>query len=96
MEKSPHPNLDQLMWGYFNEDFDLWGDTIPEIVSKYKEVKIQSVLQATIKEIDEFMSFNPENLDSRFAAEYSPQFVPEPWGHTTISFLNELKHLLSE
>lgn len=96
MAKSPCPNLDQLMWGYFNEDFDIWGETVPEIVSKYKEGVTQSTMSAVVKEIEEFVSSNSEDLDSQFAIAYGAQFNPEPWGHTTASFLNELKRLLSE
>jgi hypothetical protein len=89
-----YSNLDQLMWGYFNEDSELWGETVPEIVSEYNNGINSSTRAEILKEIDSLMSENERNLDEYFDLTYGSQFSPEPWGYTTASFLEEVKGIL--
>jgi len=94
--ESPYPNLDFLIHGYFNEDFDLWGDNVPEIVSCFKKESDKSLHQLIIDEIDRFKLDHVVNLNENFEEIYGLYVDPEPWGYTTVSFLDELKRLLSE
>ncbi|NIF53460.1 contact-dependent growth inhibition system immunity protein [Burkholderia sp. Ax-1724] len=91
-----YPNLYQLFGAYFNQDSDLWGDTIPEIVSCYRRDCQRENHLEMIREIDSFISEHPNDLDSAFEKDYGQDLDPMLWGHTTASFLEELKHLLSE
>jgi hypothetical protein len=52
--------------------------------------------QSAIEEIKRLTAKFGENLDSAFYEMYGHDFNPKLWGHTTASFLNELKRLLSE
>lgn len=88
------PELDQLMSVYFGEDFDLWGDTVEEIINKYNETLDPAQRCGIVKKIDAFKLTHPHNLDDAFSREYGKYFDPEPWGYTTASFLEELKRLL--
>jgi hypothetical protein len=81
---------------YFGQDFDLFGDTIPEIVSSYKRDSPQGCHHQLIEEINSFMDEHPTDLDSAFKRDYGSGFNPKLWDHTTASFLDELKRLLSE
>ncbi|SEC64993.1 contact-dependent growth inhibition system immunity protein [Paraburkholderia caballeronis] len=91
-----YENLNQLIRGRFNEDFDLWGNSIPELVLSFKNGCPRSMIDATAFEIDQFKTDNAGNLDAAFEREFGKQCSPPLWGHTTDSFLEELKRLLSE
>jgi len=92
--KSPYPNLDFLIHAYFNRDFDLWGNNVQEIISCFKEESDQPLRTLIIGEIDRFKLDHSIDLDEYFDKLYGLYVAPEPWGHTTISFLDELKRLL--
>ena len=95
-DESPYPHLDLLIHGYFNEDFDLWGDNVEEIVSCFKNESDQALHKLVIEDIDRFERDHSANLDGSFAEVYGLYVDPEPWGHTTASFFEELKRLLKE
>ncbi|MFT4065331.1 contact-dependent growth inhibition system immunity protein [Paraburkholderia sp.] len=80
---------------YFGQDFDLFGDTVPEIVSCYRRDESHR-REDLIREIGSFIGEHPKDLDAAFERDYGSAFDPESWGHTTASFLDELKRLLSE
>ncbi|MFT4067187.1 contact-dependent growth inhibition system immunity protein [Paraburkholderia sp.] len=94
--ESPYPNLDLLIHGYFNQDFDLWGDNVQEIISCFKEENDQTLHTLITGEIDRFKRDHSANLDEYFEEKYGFYVDPEPWGYTIASFLDELKRLLSE
>ncbi|WP_245621134.1 contact-dependent growth inhibition system immunity protein [Paraburkholderia ferrariae] len=96
MTDEKYENLEQLIFGRFHEDFDLFGDTIQELVLSYKEGRSKDEVDATISEIDAFKIHNPDDLDAAFKDEFGYQCNPRLWGHTAASFLDELKRLLSE
>lgn len=96
MVSARHPEMYQLFCCYLNEDSDLWGDTLPEIISCYKTDCPRESHLEMIREIDSFIREHPDNLDSAFETDYGRNFCPELWGYTTASFLEELKQLLSE
>jgi len=81
---------------YFGEDFDLFGNTIPEIVSRYRKDSPREFQHELINEIDLFMKEHPTDLGSAFKKNYGSSFNPNLWGHTAASFLGDLKRLLNE
>ncbi|MBB5468041.1 hypothetical protein OKW30_002545 [Paraburkholderia sp. Clong3] len=91
-----YPKLYQLFGAYLNQDSDLWGETIPEIVSCYRRDCPRESHLEMIHEIDSFINEHPDDLDSAFETDYGQDFDPELWGYTTTSFLEELKRLLSD
>ncbi|MBN3806865.1 hypothetical protein GXB81_28010 [Paraburkholderia sp. Ac-20336] len=96
-ENNPsYPNLDILFGGYLNQDYHYHADSIEEIVSIYKNGITPEMRQSAIDEINRLAASCGENLDSAFYEKYGQDFNPKLWGHTTASFLDELKRLLSE
>lgn len=91
-----YPELDQLFGAYFNQDFALWGDTIEEIVAAYNEGTPSPQCEALRNEIDRFIASHSADLDKAFAERYGFDFSPEPWGHTTLSFLREVQRLIAD
>lgn len=96
MTDGRYPSLWHLMAGYFNEDFDMWGNSIQEIVACFKGESDKSFHEKVMEDITRFESENAGFLDSAFEREFGHQFGPELWGYTTTSFLEELKRLLME
>ncbi|MCC8391211.1 hypothetical protein LJ656_01305 [Paraburkholderia sp. MMS20-SJTR3] len=91
-----HPRMYELFGAYFNQDYDLWGTTIPQILSCYKEVAPRKYHYQLIDEINSFIREHPADLDSAFENDYGEGFDPHLWGYTTITFLSELIRLLHE
>lgn len=92
--KEQYPELDQLFWAYFNEDFDLSGDTIEEIAACYRrDVDLDRILRACA-EMNRFMDHHASNAEAEFARRWG-SFDPKLWGHTVASFFDELKRLFT-
>ncbi|MCC8396599.1 hypothetical protein LJ656_28830 [Paraburkholderia sp. MMS20-SJTR3] len=86
----------QLFCCYLNEDSNIWGNTLPEILSCYKRDCPRESHLEMIREINLFINEHLDDLDSAFETDYGRNFSPELWGYTTLSFLEELKRILSE
>ncbi|WP_175923721.1 contact-dependent growth inhibition system immunity protein [Burkholderia latens] len=86
--------LDQFISIYFGEDFDLFENTIPEIVANYIGCSTPSDREKLISQIDTFLARHPNDLSEAFDDAWIPQFSVRLWGHTARSFLDEIKDLL--
>lgn len=91
-----YPRMYEIFGAYFNQDYDIWGETIEEIVECYKRDSSSEHCRELIGEIDKFICDHPSDLDSAFERDYGDDFDPQLWGHTAISFLEELKRLLTD
>jgi hypothetical protein len=98
MKKKPpvYPQIDQLLHVYFGQDFDIWGNTIEEIVGCYKRDSPVEFQQALRDDIARFRQAHPHDLDAAFLAAYKYDFNPPLWKHTTDSFLTEVDRLLRD
>ncbi|WP_322010598.1 contact-dependent growth inhibition system immunity protein [Paraburkholderia sp. J12] len=95
-QEDKYPELSNFIQIYFGEDFDLWGNTMEEILALYRS-ESDPVARGTLRsEIDHFRHDNSFDLDASFKAAYGLFVNPVSWGHTTASFLDELKRFLSE
>ncbi|NIF53440.1 contact-dependent growth inhibition system immunity protein [Burkholderia sp. Ax-1724] len=90
-----YPEMDHIFSVYFGQDFDLFGETVPEIVVCYKKDSPYHYKELN-REIDSFRSEHPNDLEAAFNQSFRDGFRPEGAGYTTASFLEELKRLLSE
>jgi hypothetical protein len=90
------PELDQLLHIYFGQDFDLWGNTIEELVGCYKRDSPVKDHQALLEEIARFRQTHSQDLDAAFHSAYPNETNPAGWGHTTDSFLTEVERLLRD
>ncbi|SMG59387.1 contact-dependent growth inhibition system immunity protein [Paraburkholderia susongensis] len=90
-----YPEMDHIFAIYFGQDFDLFGETVPEIVACYKKDSPYHY-EKLLRELGAFRQEHPNDLDSAFEKDYGRDFDPKLWGYTTASFFDELKRLLSE
>ncbi|WP_143808996.1 contact-dependent growth inhibition system immunity protein [Paraburkholderia susongensis] len=91
-----YPELSKFLQGYLGEEFDLWGDTIEEIVAAYRSESQPPARLILVGQIDQFCRDHALDLDTAFKAAYGLTFNPVSWGHTTASFFEEVKRLLNE
>ncbi|WP_206999977.1 contact-dependent growth inhibition system immunity protein [Trinickia mobilis] len=96
MKTPGYPELNHLFGVYLNQDFDIWGDSLRDIIDCYKRNSPTEDQKSMLIEIDTFKKAHPTDLDEAFDAMYGHEFWPVPWGYTTDSFLEELKRLLQE
>ncbi|WP_262420100.1 contact-dependent growth inhibition system immunity protein [Paraburkholderia sp. 31.1] len=89
-----YENLYQLIGGRFHEDFDLFGNTIEELVLSFTCECTPEEINATVAEIDRFKSDHAGNLDAAFEENFGYQCDPTVWEQTTEAFLDKLKRLL--
>ncbi|WP_368913487.1 contact-dependent growth inhibition system immunity protein [Mixta calida] len=75
-----------LLQAYFFDDFDIYGDTVEEIVASYRECYRDNynLLRA---EAEELLLLPDSELAERMALLAENQFDPELWGETWRSFL---------
>ncbi|TDV08335.1 contact-dependent growth inhibition system immunity protein [Paraburkholderia caballeronis] len=95
MPSDRYPGMRTFFGGYLNQDYELAGDTIPEIVACYKGDSPRECHFEMVHEIEAFMAEHPQDLDVAFETDYGSSFDPKLWGYTTASFLEELKGLLA-
>lgn len=90
-----YPELDQFFGAYFNQDFDLSGDTVEEIVGCYVNETTAEHRGALLREIALFRARHAADLDAGLAEKYGYDFDPEPWGHTAASFFELVEKLVA-
>ncbi|MBN3803923.1 hypothetical protein GXB81_12785 [Paraburkholderia sp. Ac-20336] len=94
-EQSSCLELNHFFDAYLNQDYELSGEAVEEIVECYKQGTPAEAHRRMVSEIERFISEHPD-LDEALSDAYGNDFSPELWGYTTASFLEELKRLLSE
>lgn len=93
---TPYPELDQLFGAYLHQDYQLFGNTIEEVVACYKRESSSEQLKQMLNEIARFRAENTEHLDSVLQARYGNDFDPKLWGHTAATFFELLESVLRD
>ena len=91
--------LDQLIFGYFNQDADIINDgedTIEGIVRLFKKSSPGWMLKDLIEEIDDFISAYGGGIEEEFRRRYDLDFSPECWETTAYQFLMTVRQICSE
>ena len=91
--------LDQLIFGYFNQDADIINDgedTIEGIVRLFKKSVPDWMLNDLVEEVDDFISAYDGNVEKEFRRRYGFDFAPELWETTAHEFLMTVRQISSE
>ncbi len=93
--KGPYPHLDQLIGGWFHQDFDIEGETLEQIISSHNKVSSAEDRQYTRSDIQKFL----QERDDRQVKEdlirlFHPDVDPEAWGMSTRQWLQRIYELL--
>ncbi len=86
--------LDNLICGYFNQDSDLDGDTMDELINQFKSTSSEEQIKLLSNDIHSFMSDSGDYTEKIFKEKYGFDVDPVLWGHTAITFLQEVQRLL--
>ncbi|MCC8391202.1 hypothetical protein LJ656_01260 [Paraburkholderia sp. MMS20-SJTR3] len=96
INENSYPQFDTLFGAYLNQDSDMWGDTLAEVVVCFKKDSTPRQLEATLVEIDKFKEEASINLDKIFHEAYGFDFNPISWGYSsTNDFFEDLKKILT-
>ncbi len=91
--------LDQLIFGYFNQDADIINDgedTIEGIVRLFKKSSPGWMLKDLIEEIDDFISAYGDDVEGEFKNRYDFDFSPDLWETNAYQFLMTVRQICSE
>ena len=91
--------LDQLIFGYFNQDADIINDgedTIEGIVRLFKKSVPDWMLNDLVEEVDDFISAYDGNVEKEFSRRYGFDFALELWETTAHEFLMTVRQISSE
>ncbi|MGI4831120.1 MAG: contact-dependent growth inhibition system immunity protein [Janthinobacterium lividum] len=98
-EASTYPHLDYLLESYFHQDFDIFGNTLAEVIAKYTEDESESERRGTISDIHRFLEQYGQTNDSLAGAlerVFKPGVIIEGWeGLTSSQWLGKIARLLA-
>lgn len=86
-----YKNVGTLVRVFFGQDYDLFGETIEEILDSYLETENPKTALKVYQETDDLLSLNDGALTEAFGAISQGEFCPGPWGETIRSFLEKVK-----
>lgn len=78
--------LDQLMGAYFNQDYDLFGETIEEVMNEYLKCEGPEHAKGLIADCHHFLQ-RSDDIETAFLDLYGFDFDPALWGMTARQFL---------
>jgi hypothetical protein len=77
------PDLDTLLGGYFHQDFDIFGNTLAEVVATFKKdtAPDPDIARRTRSDIARFLAERPDDkkLDSDFEEYFDPGVLVNGW-----------------
>jgi len=94
MSEHPYPHLNELIGGWFHQDFDLAGETLEEILSSYRNGSSPEHRAATSAEISRLLDDESIDLDRDFQPLFEPGVLPAQWSLTTRDWLLRLRELI--
>jgi len=94
IDEKSYPQFHTLFGAYLNQDADLWGETLEEVVSCFTRDSSFEEIQQTLAEIEKIKKEAGGELDKIFYDAYGFDFNPILWGYTTFQFFEKLKELL--
>jgi hypothetical protein len=83
----PYPFLRRLLGGWFHQDFDIDGETLEEILAKFKSVTPEAEVLGVKLDIETLLQNSADDLDDEFAGHFQPDIDPAGWGMTTREWL---------
>lgn len=92
--KTNYKEMDHFFGVYFCQDYDLFGNTFPELVTYYRRHSPRADHLELAAEIDAFVAEHPDDLDVAFDRDYGREIDPRSWDYTIASLLADMKRLL--
>ncbi|HGM6999055.1 TPA: contact-dependent growth inhibition system immunity protein [Serratia marcescens] len=85
-------NLGTLVRVFFGQNYDLFGESVEEILASYRETENTATVRKTVDEARALLAQYPEEqqLELAVAELADGEFAPAPWGYTARSFLEKV------
>ncbi|MBK5014074.1 contact-dependent growth inhibition system immunity protein [Pantoea sp. S62] len=93
MNKS-YKNIGTLIRVFFGQDYDLFGETVEEVLDSYLETENPKAAEKVCQEAEYLLSLNDQALIEAFQSISQGEFNPEPWGETVRTFLEKINSYL--
>ncbi|PKH24728.1 hypothetical protein CIG19_06840 [Enterobacterales bacterium CwR94] len=93
MEKM-YLTLRKLLVVFFGPDFEMFGETVDEIMHNYRKIENEVALSNLRNQISDILSLPDAQLDKVMSGLAENQFSPDPWGFTWRSFLEKVQSTL--
>lgn len=90
----PYTALSNFMGGWFHQDFDIEGNSVPEVLDAFRAVTPTDEQRKPKLDIQRFLDAHPGDLDSAFEETFKPDIIPSALSGTTRAFLEEIRDLL--
>ena len=87
--------LDKLIHAYLNQDYEISGDTIEEVVACYATDSSAADRAQLRQDMKVFRQVHTTDLDAAFLSLYGYDFDPELWGINTSAFFDLVESVLS-
>lgn len=90
-----YPTVRQLIIVFFGQDFDIFGETIDEIMESYLDTENEYAFRSIMDQATQLLAINDDDeLNSIMVSLAENEFEPRLWGETWRSFLQKvLQHL---
>jgi len=90
MEKK-YATVRKLIVIFFGPDYQIFGETIDEIMDSYKETENEIAFSNLRTQVFQLLAIDSdEELNTVMSALAENQFNPVPWGETWRSFLQKI------
>lgn len=93
MDKN-YKNIGILIRVFFGQDYDLFGETVEEVLDSYLETENQKTAEKVCQEAESLLLLNDKALTEEFETICQREFDPEPWGKTVRTLLEKIKSYL--
>jgi hypothetical protein len=87
--------LSRFLGGWFHQDFDIEGNTVPEVLDAFRAVTPPEELAKLKSDIQRFLDEHPNDLDSAFEETFKPDIIASALSGSTRGFLEEIRELLA-
>jgi hypothetical protein len=88
-----YPELENLMSGWFHQDFDINGDTLEAVVGAYRAVTPAELQRALASNTERFLH-DATDVEADFRATFKPDIIPTGFAPTTREFLERIAALV--
>jgi hypothetical protein len=95
-EARSYPQLDHLIHAYLNQDYEISGSTIEEVVNAYKQDREEKDRSRLLDDMQQFKRAYSSRLDEAFLESYGFDFDPGLWDLNTAEFFDLVKRTLSQ
>jgi len=94
MSADAYPALADLIGAWFHQDYDIEGETIPEIIAGFRAVTSSPERALVRADIERFVAEHPSDLEDAFESVFRPGVMPSAFSGSTRAFLDDINDAL--